>query len=288
VTLASDTPTLELIVDAGEELQDHLIAQLGRFGFEAFLQDAGQLRAYRSLTGWSAETRTGVERLLNSLCASCRLEFNEVAPENWNRNWERSIQPVVVGPFIVTPSWQRSKDQEEDLIPLEIDPKMSFGTGYHATTRLMLRMLPSIVRPGQYVLDAGTGTGILAIASAHLGAARVFAFDIDPWSERNARENCARNGVADVVVIRQGDIDCVPRDVFGSILANIQLDVIVSMLQELVDRLAPAGSLLVSGILKSQEEAFRTAAGGAGLAVTDALTEEEWWAATLVHEGAAG
>jgi len=279
--MASDSATLELLLAVDVSQHDRLIAELDLLGFEAFLQDDHQLRAYAPFPEWTPELAHQVEALLSSMSISVESRVRIVAPENWNERWEHSIEPMVVGRFIVTPSWRRNEFAEKGLVPLEIDPKMSFGTGYHATTRLMLRMLPTVIRRGDHVLDAGTGTGILAIAAARLGASRVLGVDVDPWSERNARENCERNGVSDIVEIQLAGIVDVPSSTFDVILANIQLDVIVASLDLLATNLRSDGCLLVSGILLPQSQVLTAAAVRSGLAVTTTESEGEWWAAAL-------
>ncbi|MGA7306198.1 MAG: 50S ribosomal protein L11 methyltransferase [Rhodothermales bacterium] len=281
MTLGSDSATVELVLTANGSAHERLIAELDLLGFDAFLQDDDELRAYAPFELWSPEVEEATQRVLSSLSLVTETRVRVVAPENWNERWERSVEPVVVGPFIVTPSWKRNDDRERDLIPLEIDPKMSFGTGYHATTRLMLHMLPSVMSDGARVLDAGTGTGILAIAAARLGAAHVVGIDVDPWSDRNARENCVRNGVTDVVEIQLGDVGDLVASTFDVILANIQLDVIAAFLPSLAAHLERDGDILVSGILVSQKEALAAAASRCGLHVSTTRSEAEWWAAHL-------
>ncbi|HEY5564963.1 MAG TPA: 50S ribosomal protein L11 methyltransferase, partial [Rhodothermia bacterium] len=166
----TDSATVELLIDVDPSAQDRLVAELDRLGFEAYLQDDEEFRAYIPSSRWSAALDTQVRGLLSMIGLPPAIRITRIPPQNWNQQWEDTIEPVAVGIFIVTPSWHRDQSRELGLIPIEIDPKMSFGTGYHATTRLMLHMLPSVVHGGERVLDAGTGTGILAIAAARLGA----------------------------------------------------------------------------------------------------------------------
>jgi ribosomal protein L11 methyltransferase len=165
---------------------------------------------------------------------------------------------------------------------LEIDPKMSFGTGYHESTRLMLRFLPDLIRGNERVLDAGTGTGILAIAAVYLGAGSVIAFDISTWADENARENSALNAVADRIEVRQGAIDdVVPERGFDLILANIERDPLIELLPAFADKLADGGRVALAGLTQDDESPMRAALAEHGFAIERETRENEWWAVML-------
>lgn len=260
-----------------DRYQEFLIAELSELDFDAFEQSERSLVAYITASQWDDVKREQIERWLAANEQSTAFTESVIREENWNRQWEETVGPIAVGPFLVKPTWRDVPDEHRDLILLEIDPKMSFGTGYHETTRLMLRMLPPQIEAGMRVLDAGTGTGILAIASAKLGAAHVDGFDVDPWSQRNALENVYLNEVQDVVRIHEGSIDVVPRTPYDVVLANINLNVIIGMLEAFADRLVPDGRLLTSGILTKDRDRLLQAAGEEGFALTDEWEEGEWW-----------
>ena len=128
------------------------------------------------------------------------------------------------------------------------------------------------------MLDAGTGTGILAIAAVRLGAASALAFDIDAWAEENAAENVARNGAEGRVEVRIGDLDVVPETGFDVVLANIHREVLVEMMAGLVARVRPGGHLVLAGLLATDAEAMRAVTAAHGMAETDTRTEGAWWA----------
>jgi ribosomal protein L11 methyltransferase len=159
---------------------------------------------------------------------------------------------------------------------------MSFGTGYHETTRLMLALMDQLVRPGMQLLDIGTGTGVLAIAGIKLGCSKAVGCDIDEWSFDNAKENAAKNGVNERVRIIQGDVFASPPGPFDMVAANIQLTVIVPILNELTARLAPRGVLLLSGLLLRDEEEITRMLVGQGLSLQRRLIENEWLALAAV------
>jgi ribosomal protein L11 methyltransferase len=153
---------------------------------------------------------------------------------------------------------------------------MSFGTGYHETTRLMLGLLERHITSGARVLDAGTGTGVLAIAALKLGASSALGFDIDEWSYANALENARLNDVSGLFTVRQCDLPSVTESGFDLIAANIQKNVIEEMLPGLISRLAPGGTLLASGLLAGDRDAMVATLMRAGLALEDERREGEW------------
>jgi len=153
---------------------------------------------------------------------------------------------------------------------------MSFGTGYHETTRLMVALAERWTRPGTRVLDAGTGTGVIAIAALKLGARSAVGFDTDEWAYANAQENARLNDIADRFTVLHGDLAVVPPGHFDLVAANIQKNVIEEMLPGLLVRLAPGGTLLLSGLLSTDDDAMRGVLGRAGLAVAEAPREAEW------------
>jgi ribosomal protein L11 methyltransferase len=156
----------------------------------------------------------------------------------------------------------------------------------HESTRLVLRFLPALVRGGERVLDAGTGTGVLAIAALKLGADSAVGFDIDPWAQVNAVENALLNGVGDRFEVREGSLDTVPEDGFDLVLANINRNALLGMLPGLAAKLADGGRLVLAGLLQTDRETMREAIRDAGLALYDEAAEGEWWSA-IVTTGAA-
>lgn len=277
--------TLALTVYLPDRYHEFLIAELADLDFDAFEEGDGQITAYAPAERWGDVRREHVERWLRRHDLPVRLEERLVRDENWNVRWEQSIQPLAVGPFLVRPTWQETPSQYVDKVVLEIDPKMSFGTGYHESTRLALRFLPGLVRGGERVLDAGCGTGILAFAVLKLGAGSALGFDIDPWAATNATENALLNGLADRFEVREGSLEVVPPEPFDLVLANINRNALLDLLPGLVERLAPEGRLVMAGLLREDRETMLKAAAEAGLALYDEATENEWWSTVLMRQG---
>lgn len=197
-----------------------------------------------------------------------------IPQENWNRQWEESIRPVRVSErILIAPSWN-VPDAPPGGIVILIDPKMSFGTGYHPTTRLVLRLLEKHVQGGERMLDIGTGTGILAIAARKLGAAYALGVDNDEWSYDNAVENVGRNGATGIDIIF-GSLE-VAQGTFALVVANITKNDIVAMLPEILVRGGPGAVFLFSGILAADRGEIEEEFALRGLRVLERLVEEEW------------
>jgi len=186
-----------------------------------------------------------------------------VAEQDWSESWKAGLAPLAVGRVFVRPSWITAATPP-GMVEVVLDPGMAFGTGTHPTTSLCLAGLSDLLasRPGAAVLDVGTGSGLLAIAAARLGARRVAGNDDDPVAVRVARENAALNGVAPDLNGRDVGEQQGPFDV---ILANILANTLCDLAPAIAAQLAPGGVALLSGILAPQEEVVRAAYLAAGL-----------------------
>jgi ribosomal protein L11 methyltransferase len=209
--------------------------------------------------------------------------------EDWAASWRRGLGPRKVSKrIVVKPTWTEWSAAPGEIV-VDIDPQMAFGTGEHATTRGSLRLLDQVIREGDRVLDVGSGSGILAIAAARLGAQRVIAIEYDPDANLNARENLEQNGVADKVQILEEMADSELLATLGRfdvVVANILSGVIRPLLPAFRRALAPGGRLIVSGIMGDESaDVVRDAeAAGFHVAAVDEEPEEEWWSALLLPE----
>lgn len=267
---------LKLILEVSDDYQEYLIAELMDMDFYGFEQLDDQLIAYVEKPRFNDTNREVIEQMVASLPGASFVELSDLAEENWNAAWEETIQPQNIGSFFVRPTWSVEQPAEGKTV-LEIDPKMSFGTGYHATTRLMLHQLDRLNCKGKRVLDAGTGTGILAIAACKKGALRVIGFDFDPWCERNANENALINDVGPRLEIRLGGFEQVEdEEPFDLILANINRNVILEFLGDMIQKLTADGILSLSGLLSTDEERILEELAKYPVQVTGLEREEEW------------
>lgn len=203
--------------------------------------------------------------------------------EDWATAWKAYYQPERVGKFVVTPSWLPPTVESGEIL-ITLDPGMAFGTGNHPTTKLCLELLPELVREGMLVYDVGTGSGILAIAAAKLGA-RVIAVDLDPVATAVAAENITRNQVQGQVSVRTANLLDGLRDPADLIIANIIADVIIELLPAAATRLKPGGVLLASGIIDQKASQVRAACAAAGFTIRKSQAREDWQAYLAVRDG---
>lgn len=217
-----------------------------------------------------------------SASADARVETAPLANVDWSERWKLGIHVQSLGALSVAPPWLSA-----DLDPartIVIEPAMAFGTGEHATTRGVIRLLQRVIRPGDRVADLGTGSAVLAIAAAKLGARRVAAIEIDHDAIGNAEENAARNGVTDRVTIIEGDAGALlplvaPVEI---ITANIISSVLLELLPVIEGALVPGGHAIVSGILAAErDDMMRALQPGWRIEAED--EEDAWWSATIAR-----
>ncbi|MBG9375289.1 50S ribosomal protein L11 methyltransferase [Panacibacter sp. DH6] len=240
------------ISNISEEQSSILIAQLAEIGFEGFEEADQTLKAYTDEQVFDA---AALEELMQANNVTCIT--NTVAHTNWNEEWEKNFEPVIVDDFVAIRAdfHAPAAGVEREIV---ITPKMSFGTGHHATTFLMMQQMRAIDFAGKSVFDFGTGTGILAILAAQLGAGSVLAIDNDEWSIENAQENVMRNNCSNITLLLNDNP--AGEEKFDIILANINKNVILTYISVLAERLNTNGQLLLSGLLKEDEEDVKQAA----------------------------
>lgn len=202
---------------------------------------------------------------------------SELLPtKNWNREWEQSLNIIKVTENITIKPTFRDYEPKPDEIVILIDPKMSFGTGEHQTTKMIIRLLEKYVRKGMSVLDAGTGTGILAITAVKLGADIAIGFDNDELCLINGLENVELNSLQDKVEIRLAEISDIDLFDFDLVIANIQKNVLNNIAESLHQRLKTDGLLMLSGLLTSDEEDIYMKYQSLGFGFVEKLKMDEW------------
>ncbi|MGH7620822.1 MAG: 50S ribosomal protein L11 methyltransferase [Gemmatimonadaceae bacterium] len=228
--------------------------------------------------------------LANSmLCAvlaasgDARVDTAPLPAVDWTEQWKHGIRAQTLGALTIAPPWLAgSLDSARSII---IEPGMAFGTGEHATTRGVVRLMQSVIRAGDRVADLGAGSAVLAIAAAKLGAAHVAAIELDPDAIGNAEENIARNGVSAQVMVIEGDAGALLPLVapVRLITANILSSVLLELLPVIVDALAPDGVAILSGILVAEREMMSNAVDAIGWRVDAEDEEDAWWSAAIVR-----
>ncbi len=268
---------IKLVISLADEYQEALIAELFDMGFDGFEQLDDQIITYTAKENFSVGDRERMDQLLAGFPGNGFIESEEiVADQNWNEQWEETISAQIIGGFYVKPTWDNSVTPSNKIL-LEIDPKMSFGTGYHETTRLMLRFLPDVLEEGDHIIDAGTGTGILSIAAIKLGAQSAFAFDIDEWSINNTLENIILNGVSKKITVKEGSSEVIPEgEKADVILANIQKNIIMNLMPDFINSLKEDGNILLSGLLEEDKGEIIKELDSLKLKIVNIRQENEW------------
>lgn len=212
---------------------------------------------------------------ISRLATAYQLQFEteEIAPQNWNALWESNFSPVIVDDFVgIRASFH--EPLQDVLHEILITPKMSFGTGHHATTHLMMQQMRKIAFPGKTVFDFGTGTGVLAILAQQLGAESICANDIDEWSILNAQENFDRNNAAGIRLVQSDSATM--GESFDIILANINRNVLLENMKDLSVQLNANGQLLLSGILQEDLTVIQDAAESHQLSLVEKNERNNW------------
>jgi len=205
----------------------------------------------------------------------------EVDKTDWEK-WKRFFKPVAISKrIVIKPSWEDYKKRPHELI-VEIDPGMAFGTGTHESTRMCIKMLDDIIRGGESVLDVGTGSGILSIAAAKLGAKTVLAVDIDSEALKVAKENVRINGVDRTVKVSDLSIDLIEEE-FDIIVANILAEDLILMREKLTSRLKQGGRIVLSGILKTKAQNVANAYTEDEVKLVEIMEDGDWSAILLAQ-----
>ncbi len=212
----------------------------------------------------------------NKLLREYSIQENFVADKNWNEEWEKSREVVRVSDRIVIKPTFKEYESKPNEIVLTLDPKMSFGTGDHQTTKICLNFIEKYIKPNMKVLDAGSGTAILGIAAAKLGAKKVIAFDNDEWCFDNGIENTQLNGVVEKVEIRKCELKDIPEKDFDIIVANIQKNILLELADGFSERINQNGILILSGLLESDRKAIIEKYSSLGFTEIDSAQMDEW------------
>jgi len=204
-------------------------------------------------------------------------QVRELKEEEWAEAWKAHYEPQHIGRrLVVCPSWQRYLPSGGEVV-ITLDPGVAFGTGLHPTTRMCLEAIEERLSCGAKVLDVGTGSGILAIAAAKLGASAVLALDTDPLAVEIAKENVLANGVRRAVKVKEGSLEMAKGFSFDLIVVNILARTIADLIEKgLLDHLKPEGLLIAAGIMASEEEEARKAFREWGLKELSPLQKGDW------------
>lgn len=256
-----------------------LIAELGEVGFESFDENDSGVSAYIQLKDWNEQLLDSIQ-ILGSEEVRFTWTVEQIAQVNWNEQWEKNFEPIEVdGRVSIRAPFHEDPKLEYQII---IEPKMSFGTGHHETTHLMVRHLLDLELKGKSVLDMGCGTGILAIFAEIRGAERIEAIDIDPWCYENSMENVERNNCQRISVY-EGDAKLLPGKSYDLIIANINRNILLQDMETYVECLEKEGVLLLSGFYVSDIPVIDKKAYSLGLKLDQKLDRNDWVALKYVN-----
>ncbi len=259
-------------VEPKEPGTEILIAELGETAFESFIETEEGLSAYVQKEFWNENILVGIQ-ILDSEEFKIKYSFEEIAQVNWNEEWEKNFEPIDVDDTCrVRAPFHEKTDVKYDIV---IEPKMSFGTGHHETTFMMIRHLLETDIEGMKALDMGCGTAILAILAEMKGAKPIDAIDIDNWCYLNSIENAGRNGCTNISV-HEGDAALLVGKSYDLIIANINRNILLNDMQAYVNCLSKGGLLLLSGFYEEDIPAIDASCTEKGLTFVKKLSRNNW------------
>lgn len=216
------------------------------------------------------------KRLAEIYGAEVELELKQIHEEDWAEAWKQYFKPERFGKIVIKPSWEEYHPAAGEIV-IELDPGMAFGTGTHPTTRICIKLLQELVTSQTEMLDVGTGSGILALVGAKLGAKKTIATDIDPVALKVASENIKRNRLEGIIEVYEGDLLDGPVDSkFNLVVANIITDAILQIAPQLAKVLEPGGIFVASGIIAERYPEVLECLTKQGLAYIKHVCEEGW------------
>lgn len=249
-----------------------LIAELGYAGFESFVEDEDGVTAYIPSEEYDPEMLVGIH-ILQSEEFEITYTSLEIEQINWNSEWEKNFDPLIVDDICsIRAPFHEQPDTEFDII---IEPKMSFGTGHHATTHMMVQFILKNDWKDKSVLDMGSGTGVLAILTEMKGAKEIDAIDIDNWCYQNAIENAERNN-CELISVYEGGAELLEGRKYDRIIANINRNILLEDINAYADSLDPEGKLFLSGFYTEDIKAIEEECNRHRLKLEEQLERENW------------
>ncbi|ARN70515.1 ribosomal protein L11 methyltransferase [Nonlabens tegetincola] len=262
----------DFTVTPREPWSDILCAQLGDAGFESFIDTQSGVKAY-ILKDLDSDNVLSTVDLINSDYCDIAFAKADIPPTNWNAEWEKNFTPILVNDqCLIRAPFHESKEVKYEIV---MEPKMSFGTGHHQTTYMMIQFLLKEELAGKKVLDMGSGTGVLAILAQMRGATLVDAIDIDTWCFENAQENTERNN-ADKVNVILGGAEQLAGKQYDFIIANINRNILLQDIPKYAASLKNGGSIIFSGFYTQDLPLINEACSKVGLTYETHIEKDNW------------
>ncbi|MBS4176284.1 50S ribosomal protein L11 methyltransferase [Lederbergia citrea] len=241
------------------------------------------IKAYLPVNSFISETVDSIKQEITNLTTfdidigNNQVSTTEVKEEDWATAWKKYYNPVKISEtFTIVPTWEDYERVSSDELIIELDPGMAFGTGTHPTTVMCIQALEKTVQKGDDVVDVGTGSGVLSIAAALLGAQTVTALDLDEVAVESARENVVLNKVSDIVEVRHGDLLHGLDKQADVVVANILAEVILRFTKDAAKIVKQGGYFITSGIIQQKKQEVKDAIQAAGFSIEETLVMEDW------------
>ncbi|MBS4191353.1 50S ribosomal protein L11 methyltransferase [Bacillus sp. FJAT-49705] len=241
------------------------------------------VKAYLPVNSFLAETVDEIKEEINNLLlynidiGKNDISISEVNEEEWATAWKKYYHPVKISEkFTIVPTWEEYTPVSSDELIIELDPGMAFGTGTHPTTVMCIQALERTVKKGDNIIDVGTGSGVLSIAAAMLGAEKVTALDLDEVAVNSARENIELNKVHHVVSVAQNNLLDGVKDEVEIVVANILAEVILKFTDDVASVVKKSGYFIASGIIQQKKQEVKDAMTGAGFIIEEMIQMEDW------------
>jgi ribosomal protein L11 methyltransferase len=270
---------IELKLRITQSALEKISAYLFALGCEGINVYAGGIVIYFSSYRWSEEIKLGMVEYIKQIIpefSTRDIQIKRIADQDWNKNWKIHFQQIRIGNnIIVVPPWEKYHGQAGQIV-ITINPQMAFGTGHHESTQLVAMEIEKLLKPGMSVLDIGTGTGILAIISNMLGAEKVIGIDNDPIALKNAINNARINQVRENIHFYVAQLEDLKPEQFDLVLANLNLNVLLSLRELLKEFIKENGKIILSGLLKIDETKMVLAYQDSGFQLVSKNGKKEW------------
>lgn len=275
-----------VVIEDAEDLtkeREYKFGEIYSLNPDDFPKEGVILKAYLPVNSFLGETVDAIKLAINNLVdydiniGANVVTISEVDEEDWATAWKKYYHPVKISQrFTIVPTWETYEPVSSDELIIELDPGMAFGTGTHPTTVMSLQALEKTVQPGQRVIDVGTGSGVLAIGAALLGASQVHALDLDDVAVTAAKINVKLNNVQDRTTVVEGNLLDTIKEPGDVVVANILAEIIISFTDDAFQVVKPGGHYITSGIISAKKNDVKEALEASGFVIEDVMMMEDW------------